>query len=397
MLLNKTTHYTYCSNIHPGETWDETFKALKENVPAIKKELCPDQKFGLGLRLSNLASIQLNEGNNLQVFKEWCAEEDVYVFTMNGFPYGEFHQTIVKDKVHAPDWTSKERLLYTKRLFKQLAELIPSTIEGGISSSPLTYRHWHRPEDLEHIFEKSCLNLAEVVILLATLEKETGNYLHLDIEPEPDGLLENSDEFIAFYLEKLIPIASPFISDHLNIDEYEAKAMIYRYITMCYDVCHFALAFESPEQTLAKLEQRGIKIGKVQISAALSGKPEEGKETAFWTELEKLDESCYLHQVTCKMNGKLVTYRDIGDIIDNKPKVDEVRAHFHVPVFVENYENFSSTQNSIIKVMELQKELQFCNHFEVETYTWGVLPKEIKLDLKKSISRELLWGLQHLT
>jgi hypothetical protein len=143
MQLGKHVHMTYCTNIHPGQDWKATFESLRKHVPTIKKALSPNAPFGLGLRLSNKASEELAMGGRLQHFQEWLRTEDVYVFTMNGFPYGNFHDERVKDEVHAPDWTTQERVVYTKRLFDQLALLLPDGMEGGISTSPISYKHWH--------------------------------------------------------------------------------------------------------------------------------------------------------------------------------------------------------------------------------------------------------------
>jgi len=55
MRLNEY-HLTYCTNIHPGETWTETFNNLKQYIPKIKAEVSSDAPFGIGLRLSDLAS-----------------------------------------------------------------------------------------------------------------------------------------------------------------------------------------------------------------------------------------------------------------------------------------------------------------------------------------------------
>jgi len=143
MLVTDKYHLTYCTNIHPGKDWELTFTQLQTHVPTIKAKLAPTVPFGLGLRLSNLASEELDAGENLKHFKHWLQDNDIYVFTMNGFPYGNFHNESVKDKVHAPDWTTKERVVYTKRLFRQLAYLLPEGISGGISTSPISYKHWY--------------------------------------------------------------------------------------------------------------------------------------------------------------------------------------------------------------------------------------------------------------
>jgi len=124
-MLKNGRHLTYCTNIHPGESWTETFHNLKKYIPGIKQEVSPDSPFGIGLRLSDKASRSLLEEANLQDFKKWLEENHCYVFTLNGFPFGSFHLQTVKDRVHQPDWTTKERLDYTFRLFKILAALLP--------------------------------------------------------------------------------------------------------------------------------------------------------------------------------------------------------------------------------------------------------------------------------
>src|SRR4028119_1228540 len=137
-------HLTYCTNIHAGESWSAHFSALQQNFPAIKNEVSPDAPMGIGLRLSNIASLDLTKKEELTVFKQWLAENDSYIFTMNGFPYGGFHNTRVKDQVHAPDWTTRERVEYTKCLFTILADLLPDGLDGGVSTSPLSYRYWFK-------------------------------------------------------------------------------------------------------------------------------------------------------------------------------------------------------------------------------------------------------------
>src|SRR5690606_33820042 len=97
----------------------------------------------------------------------------------------------------------------------------------------------------------------------------SGKYLHLDIEPEPDGLIENTKEFIYFYLNYLLPIGVDILGPRLNLEASEIEKVIKRHITICYDVCHFSLAYETPEFTFKALEKEGIVVGKIQVSAAL--------------------------------------------------------------------------------------------------------------------------------
>ena len=136
MKLNEHHDLAYCTNIHPAESWEETWAVLKTDVLAVRDRVSPNAPFAIGLRLSARAAEELigDDGTNLRLFKAWLAEENCYVFTINGFPYGAFHGTRVKEKVYQPDWTSDERLTYTNNLFVIIAELCPEDTGGSVST-----------------------------------------------------------------------------------------------------------------------------------------------------------------------------------------------------------------------------------------------------------------------
>ena len=79
-----------------------------------------------------------------------------------------------------------------------------------------------------------------------------------------------------------------------------------------------------------------------------------------------------------------------------KPEASEWRAHFHVPIFIERYQNLYSTRDEIEKVLSYILKKPITDHLEVETYTWEVLPPGLREDLVKSIERELKWVLGQL-
>ena len=396
-MKTKYGHLSYCTNIHQGDDWISHFEALKENFPLIKSNVSPHNAMGIGLRLSNRASLELSETEKLAEFKDWLKKEQAYVFTMNGFPYGEFHHGIVKDKVHRPDWTAPERYEYTKRIFSLLATLLPGNIEGGISTSPLSYRHWYKDETaLKEATIHSTEHILKVVEHLVKLHKSTGKILHLDIEPEPDGLLETGREFIDWYENYLLPIGKDYLGKQLNYTPAEAEEVIKRHVQLCYDVCHFALGYENHSTVVQELHKKGIQVGKIQISAALKATipAEETLRNAVMDEFKMYNESTYLHQVIArKTDGEIIRYRDLPEAFADAhhPQVEEWRAHFHVPIFAEDFGRLESTQSDIVEVLKLQKSVNFTQHLEVETYTWEVLPNPLKLPLRESIERELLW------
>jgi len=395
-------HLTYCTNIHPGENWDAHFKQLQLHIPLVKAALSPDQPFGIGLRLSNKASLELSKEAALQEFKDWLQEQGCYVFTMNGFPYGGFHNVTVKDQVHVPDWTTGDRVTYTIRLFRLLAALLPDGMEGGVSTCPLSYKLWNRcAEEKASVTESATLNLLLVVEQLARIRRSGGPLLHIDIEPEPDGMLENSQEYIDWYFQQLLPAGIPFLSDKLGVTEEAAAQMLKDHVQLCYDVCHFALAYEQPEAVLNTMRQYGLKIGKLQISAALKALlPAAGSQEranvidAFRT----FNEPTYLHQVIARTGNGYTHYPDLPEALADaeNPQVQEWRSHFHVPLFIDHYGLLAATREDIQQVLALQQTQLFTTHLEVETYTWEVLPPDLKLPMDQSIARELAWVQQQL-
>lgn len=401
-MLKNGFHLTYCTNIHPGESWDEIFGNLKYHIPKIKKELVPEGEMGIGLRLSNIASQDLIKEERLAEFKSWLKAEGAYVFTFNGFPYGGFHRQVVKDQVHHPDWTRIDRRDYTLRLFDTLKELIPEGLDGGISTSPLSYKYWYNNEQgRKEAWQLATTHIVEVALRLYEISQKEGKVLHLDIEPEPDGFLENTQDVLDFYSQWLLPIGKKIFVRELKLTEEEAEIALKEHIRICYDVCHFAVVYEKAEDVLKAFKAAGIKIGKIQISAALKVAIPGGKEErqAIKEVLQPFVESTYLHQVVGRdPAGVLTSHNDLPQALEKleNSTAEEWRIHFHVPVFLAQYSQLSSTQRDILDVLDLLRDNAVTSHLEVETYTWEVLPKDVNLDLTHSIIRELQWVIENM-
>ncbi len=401
-MFTSSGHLTYCTNIHTGENWQDHFNEIKKNFPGIKKQISPNTPMGVGLRLSNVASIELTKEKNLDLFNQWLLESNAYVFTMNGFPYGSFHDTVVKTQVHAPDWTKNERVEYTIRLFQILKDLLPNEMDGGISTSPLTYKHWFKSDDTFKSAKKLCTdNIVYVAENLIEINRLTGKILHLDIEPEPDGMLETGEEFIEWFNTYLLAHGSKRIAAKFNISIPQAEELLKEHVRLCYDVSHFAIGYEPHEEIIYEVINSGIKIGKIQVSAALKAVMD--KDNLVRQDIKesfaKFNEPTYLHQVVARKNdGTLLRYPDLPEALSeyDNAEVNEWRAHFHVPVFEEDFGSLQSTQKDIKEVLRLQKNKNFTNHLEAETYTWDVLPAELKLPLQESIIRELQWIVNYL-
>ena len=393
-------HLTYCTNIHPGEDWATVFSNLQTFIPPLKQRLSPKSAFGIGLRLAAAASEELLVGDSLAQLQHWLTAQDCYVFTLNGFPYGGFHRQVVKDQVYAPDWSQGDRLSYTQRLIQVLAALLPPGMDGGISTVPLSYKPWWQTKSSAQaaVFEHSSQQLAQIAAELAQIEAATGKLLHLDLEPEPDALLENADEVIVFFQDWLMPLGQAYLQQYFGISAETAETWLRRYLRVCYDTCHFAVEYEDPAEVLAKFKAAGIAIGKVQLSSAIRIPiaQDTAQRQLLCQHLEPFAESTYLHQVIeLQSSGTLHHYPDLRAALPVLLTTDAIewRTHFHVPIFIDRYPPFASTQDHITAILRQLPQWSDCTHLEIETYTWEVLPPDMKLDILASIQREYEWVL----
>jgi hypothetical protein len=394
-------HLTYCTNIHPGETWAEVYQNLQTYLPPLKTQLSPQAPFGIGLRLADCASQELLQGNNLTEFQTWLNRENLYVFTLNGFPYGSFHRAVVKDQVYAPDWFKPDRLIYTQRLIAILAALLPEGMAGSISTLPISYKPWWTDSaELDSLNRLAAQHLTIVATQLAELETRTGQLIHLGLEPEPDGLLENSEEVVAWFDNYLLPIGTNLLQTQGH-SPASARQTLLRHIQVCYDTCHFAVEFADPTSAIERLTNHGIGLSKIQLSSALRFgiPPAQADRQALVNTLQPFAESTYLHQVIAQQpNGDLDRYRDLELALPHllATTATEWRTHFHVPLFIRDYPGLSSTQGDIVTVLNYLKAHPIGAHLEIETYTWEVLPAAMKLDIATSIEREYNWVIDRL-
>ena len=294
-------HLTYCSKIHPGRGWRELFGNLKAYALPLKAKLSPDRPFGLGLRLSAAEGLELLAGDNLERFQAFLDRHGLYVFTLNGFPYGNLDGPTVKAQIFAPDWREEARLAYTLRLIEILRRLLPPGVEGGISTIPLSYKPWIAAGDKD-AWRRLTGNLARAAARLLQVQEEEGKLIHLDLEPEPDGLLELSQEVVSFYNGWLLQDGASRLAEEAGISPAEARARLLTHIRVCLDTCHLAVEFEEPDAALEAFSREGIQIGKVQITSGLEVLLPPGPEArAILTrQLEPFTRSPYLHQVIAR-------------------------------------------------------------------------------------------------
>lgn len=375
MKLSGNFHLTYCSNIFPGETWNETFNNLARYLPSIHEKVCPGESFGVGLRLSAQAAEALDNQEQLDRFRAFLAAQKSYVFTINGFPYGAFHGTRVKENVYLPDWRDAARLEYSNRLARILSQLLPQGLEGSVSTVPGAYKAAVRSKEERQLIAE---RLRDHAAFLQRLHDDTGKKITLAVEPEPCCVMETVDETIQFF------------------QEYLPGDDVRTYIGVCFDACHMATEFEDVVAGLRKFTDAGIKIFKIQISSALKLKFRAGDIRAKQF-LTPFAESTYLHQVVEKSESGLKRFEDLPDALQYESESPgrgsrEWRIHFHVPIFLKDMGRFENTQDYLVALLDFLKKHRVCSYLEVETYTWDVLPREYRdVDMVTAIARELNW------
>jgi sugar phosphate isomerase/epimerase len=392
-------HLTYCTNIHPGNGWDAVFENLKRYAPALKARFSPDAPFGIGLRLSAREARELLSDGRLDQFRSFLDDTGLYVAIINGFPHGAFHGTVVKADVYAPDWRDEARVRYTLDLIEILKVLLPQGVDGGISTAPLSYKEWMAAASSD-AWEAITSKIVRVAEALIDVHDRDGRTIHLDIEPEPDCSLENTDETIEFFETRLLDRGGRMLAAAHGISAAAARDRLLQHIQICFDCCHFAVEYEDPDNAIERLRTVGIRIGRVQLSSALKVRfPPDGAACAdSAARLKPFADPVYLHQVVERGGGRLQHYPDLDPALKRADRAcgKEWRIHFHVPLFTDTYDRLESTQGYVRDVLQAMVKTRGTTHLEIETYTWDVLPAGLKRDLLDSIAREYEWVLANL-
>jgi len=379
MHLRHGLHLAYCTNVLAAETWPETFGVLDTTLRAVRDRLARPGPFALGLRLSDQAAAELAaDATARAAFRRWLDRENFYLFTINGFPFGRFHGTRVKEEVYRPDWSRPERLTYTVRLFALLAEFLPEGLSGSVSTLPGSFKAFGADETAIR------RNLWSCIEQIADLSDRTGKDLHLGVEPEPLGLFETSTETVAFF-------------ERMRADR-PSDDRLARHLGVNYDTCHLAVEFEQPADVLARFRQSGIRLSKIHLSAAPALVPSDANIGL----LRDFHDEVYLHQVVARFPGssELRRFRDLPDAFADAQaaEAEEWRVHFHIPLQTGPGSWFRPTTDHLLGVLDhLAEDPALCTHLEMETYTWAVLPPALRsASIADQIAAEYRWTLEQL-
>ncbi|WP_328606897.1 metabolite traffic protein EboE [Amycolatopsis sp. NBC_00345] len=351
---------SYCTNVHPAEDVDGIVAQLERYALPVRERLGAD-RLGVGLWLS--APVARGLADDADARRKFRAELDargLAVYTLNAFPYGGFHDEVVKQAVYRPSWTSKDRAAYTIDCVTVLADLLAEDASyGSISTLPLAWREpW-----TEHDDHRAAEAFEQVVQAI----RATGDRpIRLAVEPEPGCVLDTVADALGWLSGRVDP----------------------EYVGLCLDTCHLAVSFADPAETLAAIAKSGLDVVKVQASAALHvEKPAEARDA-----LAAFAEPRYLHQVReLGADGVVHQSDDLPEAWTELPGEGPWRVHFHMPLHQEPAAPLSTTTEVLRAVAA---GLTDAPHVEVETYTWSVLPDAG--DLVGGIAAEVEWAQSNL-
>lgn len=389
-------HLTYSTLVHAGDNWDQMRASVEEFVPKVKRRLGVEGKFGVSLRISGDSQKTLSESAQARSdLKKFLDGEGLYVFTINAFPYGPFKGQRVMERVYEPDWTTNQRVEYTKAIADISVEITDADTSPSIQTAPLAFAPNVSDESYIARFTTSVF---EVISHLYHLEARTGRRVKLSIEPEPACYLETTDETVAFFKERMYaPAGVAELAKIAQIPLSEAEGAIKRYLGIVFDIGHQSVGYEDIPQSLEKLVNAGIPIFKLQEAAALWV---ESLSLDIVPELRRFTDTIYLSQTSLKTADGIVKYLNLGEALDAyeaNPVPTEMRTHFHVPVFLEEIGPFKTTRFAVQQALAMHRKQPLSDHLEIETYTWDVLPAELKTgDIVDYVSRELEFVMKEL-
>ncbi|MFF2273439.1 metabolite traffic protein EboE [Agromyces sp. NPDC058136] len=366
---------SYCTNVHPAEDLDGVIAQLDASAGPARRAAGLD-RLGVGLWLpADLARRLTVDTEGVNRLRACLEANGLEVRTVNAFPYAAFHAEVVKHDVYLPDWTDPRRADYTLNCARVLAELLPPDGDGSISTLPLA---WRSPWTPDHD-ARATAELRRVSDRLRELRRRTGRTIRLAIEPEPGCVLDT----VADVVDWLAP--------RLGTEGIDPE-----HIGICLDTCHLAVSFADPVETVGLIEAAGIRIVKVQASAALH--VEDPADSASRSAVAAFVEQRYLHQTReLAPDGVVLAADDLPDALEKLPAEGPWRVHFHVPLHLAPTSPLTATTDVLRAACAAVRQTSHGEeaHLDIETYTWSVLPGGVT-DLTAGISAELRWALDEL-
>lgn len=382
-------------NAHPASTVRDLHAAIDDYVLAVREKVCAGEPFAIAPHIGQSLAGQLSRKGVAESVGDRLRDLDLHLYTVNAFPLKDFHAKRVKEQVYLPSWAHVARANTTCRIADVLVRMVPDARHLTISTLGGGYR---AAGDTPAIHEKMADGYLKVVAHLARLEQQTGIFIALNAEPEPDTTFECAEDVISFWKQYLQP-RLPDLARDLRCHPSRSEGLLRRHWTVNLDACHSAVLYRSPVEDWRRLDRAGILVGKAHITSAIA-LPNPGRSPAAYQQLLEHIEPRYLHQSAARMkDGSTVHLSDLPEIEQQDlSSIAEVRTHFHVPLSKARHGKLHTTRDEAQALLsEALSRKQDPPHIAVETYTWPVLTAGLKKaeqrqHLIDGIAAELRWA-----
>ncbi|GAB2979169.1 hypothetical protein GCM10023080_050790 [Streptomyces pseudoechinosporeus] len=444
-------HLAYCSNVHQAEDLEGVLAQLAAYAEPVRERLGVD-RLGIGLWLARDVVTELvGDRRALGRLRDELSLRGLETVTLNAFPYSGFHREVVKKDVYLPDWTDQARLDYTLDCARVLTALLPDDARrGSVSTLPLAWRTpW--PAERANTARRALDRLAEG---LATIERETGRPVRVGFEPEPGCVVETTAQAVR-ELGGLDPDRLGICLDacHLAVQFEDPGAALARLAAAGLPVVKLqascAVEAADPADPAARAalgrlaEARFLHQTRTRLAAQGSWETSSGpgkgadpgvagpriprqRGLAAGEQRGGTGHVCRLggptgsddsgrarrsggqgggspagpSPVGAPGEGPVLGVDDLPDALAGGLPADRGpwRVHFHAPLHAEPEPPLRTTAPQLTAVLAelLGGPVAGCDHIEVETYTWSVLPRP-PADLAGGIAAELAWARDRLT
>jgi len=363
---------TYCGNVHPVVGLSDLEQYLDESTPSVQNHF--GAKFPLGLWLPKTAMQDALSEKGLASLRGRLETLETMPVTFNAFPMEVFHGTRVKELVYTPDWSTRERLDYTKSVAQLGVKL------GMKSFSISSLSGGFKPNDKAEKVTQYLEHWLQWVDWARSLEENESVRVSLALEPEPFNTMEDESDAIQLWAKLREAAKVKGISE-----EY-----LQRYLGLCFDTCHFSVRYVSLTEAWERLKQHSIPVHKIQVSVAPRWQASMGEESRM--KFFNWEEPVYLHQSFAKVAGQRQSFLDLDLAKRYEGKVEEWRTHFHVPIHFGHRED--STGFELIDFLNYLKMHETeIPVLEVETYSFNSMGEQWgeQTSLEQSIAKEMLW------
>ena len=372
-------HLTYCTNIHPGETWAEVRGNLERHVLAVQAAVAPDRPLRRRAPAVGAAAARRSQRRRASASCELPrARTDLYVFTINGFPYGAFHGARVKEQVYAPGLAGRAPARLHATAWRRSSPTLLPADAGSTAASARCRARFGRGAGSPATARRSPSDCCGTSRRWSRSRRDRHDASRSALEPEPWCVLETVADAVAFFGEHLFSRRrrARLAALHRTRAAAERGGAAPPPRRLLRRLSHGGRVRGSRRRARARLAAAGIAIVKVQVSAGMVRDARRRDDDGPHARARAFADDVYLHQVVERRGDAAPTLRrPPGGARAPRTATSvarEWRIHFHVPLFREALGLVAQhAAAGWPRCCARSARAAYDGHLEVETYTVG--------------------------